>query len=79
MQSSNPGMARLTENLNLQRGLLRRLDDMGDIRIIQRTKVTFINKDNEKNGGWPLVHLDDQKILRARLLVGNCKIARTYN
>ncbi|KAF8909362.1 hypothetical protein CPB84DRAFT_1765951 [Gymnopilus junonius] len=63
----SPGMARLTENLNLQRGLLRH---MADIRIIPRTKVTSISKDNEESGGWPLVKLDDEKVLRARLLVG---------
>ena len=62
-------MARLTENLNLQRGLLRQLDSIPEVQIHQRTKVTSIETDISIRGGWPLIHLDNQKVLRARLLV----------
>jgi len=62
-------MARLTENLNLQRGLLRHLDSMPEIQIHQCTKVTSIETDALNRGEWPLIHLDNKKVLRARLLV----------
>jgi ubiquinone biosynthesis monooxygenase Coq6 len=62
-------MARLTENLNLQRGLLRQLDSIPEVQIHQRTKVTSIETDVSNRGGWPLIHLDNQKVLRARVLV----------
>jgi hypothetical protein len=61
-------MARLTENLNLQRGLLRHLDSISSINLHDNVKVTSISRE-EKDGGWPLVHLSDGRILRARLLV----------
>lgn len=61
-------MARLTENLNLQRALLRQLDSMPKVQIMQRTKVTSIDSDTEQ-GGWPLIRLDNNQTLRARLLV----------
>lgn len=61
-------MARLTENLNLQRGLLRHLDGIPEVQILDKTKVSSIVQDGS-NGDWPLVHLDNGKILRARLLV----------
>jgi 2-polyprenyl-6-methoxyphenol hydroxylase-like FAD-dependent oxidoreductase len=63
------GMARLTEILNLQRGLLRRLEDFPDIQLRERTKVKTIVRDSEERGGWPMVHLENGQILRARLLV----------
>ena len=62
-------MARLTENLNLQRGILRHLETIPEVRILENTKVTSINKDEAARGGWPLVHLDNDMVLRARLLV----------
>jgi len=64
------GMATLTENFNLQRALLCHLSDVSAVRILQRTKVTSIQSDEERHGSWPLVHLDNQQVLRARLLVG---------
>jgi ubiquinone biosynthesis monooxygenase Coq6 len=62
-------MARLTENFNLQRGLLRRLKDIPEVRLLQRTKVKSIVQDAGEHGQWPLVYLDDARVLRARLLV----------
>ncbi|KAH8116514.1 ubiquinone biosynthesis hydrox [Phellopilus nigrolimitatus] len=64
-----PHMSHMTENLNLQRALLRSLDSSGAVEIIDNTKVSGIVKDTER-GGWPLVHTSNGMILRARLLVG---------
>lgn len=62
-------MARLTEILNLQRGLLKRLEELPDIQLRDKTKVKTISQDVEERGGWPMVHLENGQILRARLLV----------
>lgn len=61
-------MARLTENLNLQRALLRSLADR-PVTLLDNTKVNAIERDEREKGGWPLVHTSDGLILRARLLV----------
>ncbi|KAF9531773.1 hypothetical protein CPB83DRAFT_761042 [Crepidotus variabilis] len=66
----NNGMATLTEILNLQRALLRHLDNLPNIQLLHRTKVTSITADSEDKGSWPLIHLDNNSTLRARLLVG---------
>lgn len=68
--SSEEGMAKLTENLNLQRGLLRHLDEIPGVHLLDKTKVQSILRDTEERGGWPMVHLDNGRVLRARLLVG---------
>jgi len=62
-------MATLTENFNLQRALLCHLSNVPAVRVLQQTKVTSIQSDGEQHGSWPLVHLDNQQVLRARLLV----------
>ncbi|KAJ6621397.1 ubiquinone biosynthesis hydrox [Mycena sp. CBHHK59/15] len=67
--SPGQGMARITENLNLQRGLLRHLSSFPEVEILDKTKVQSI-ENPEGLGGWPLVHLDDGRVLRSRLLVG---------
>ncbi|KAF9462894.1 ubiquinone biosynthesis hydrox [Collybia nuda] len=67
---SEDGMARLTEILNLQRGLLRRLEGFSNIKICDKMKVQTITRDSEERGGWPMVHLESSQVLRARLLVG---------
>ncbi|KAH6915856.1 COQ6 monooxygenase [Coprinopsis sp. MPI-PUGE-AT-0042] len=64
------GMSRLTENFNLQRGLLRHLESVPQVQLIQRTKVNSIVKPVGGNDNWPLVHLSDGRVLRSRLLVG---------
>ncbi|KJA28103.1 hypothetical protein HYPSUDRAFT_156490 [Hypholoma sublateritium FD-334 SS-4] len=69
-QASVPEMSRLIENFNLQRGLLRHLGSIPEVRILQRTKVVAIDQDSEARGGWPLIHLDNSQSIRARLLVG---------
>ncbi|KDQ51050.1 hypothetical protein JAAARDRAFT_140997 [Jaapia argillacea MUCL 33604] len=66
----SPQMARLTENLNLQRGLLRHLSASPGIQISDKVKVKAIESEVREGGGWPLIHLSDGRTLRARLLVG---------
>ncbi|KAF5383600.1 hypothetical protein D9615_003491 [Tricholomella constricta] len=70
LEKPHEGMARLTEILNLQRGLLRHLEELPDVQLIEKTKVKSILRDAEEQGGWPLVHLDNGRVLRARLLIG---------
>lgn len=61
-------MSRMTENLNLQRALLRRLTDSPTVKLIDKVKVQTIQREEREGGGWPLVHLSDGRVLRARLL-----------
>ncbi|KAI0369821.1 ubiquinone biosynthesis hydrox [Pilatotrama ljubarskyi] len=63
-------MARLTENLNLQRALLRHLTARPAVEVTDKVKVDSIQREDREGGGWPLVHLSDSRVLRARLLVG---------
>ncbi|EMD38819.1 hypothetical protein CERSUDRAFT_104141 [Gelatoporia subvermispora B] len=63
-------MARLTENLNLQRALLRHLASHPTIQLLDKVKLQSISCEEREGGGWPLVHLSDGRVLRARLLVG---------
>jgi len=61
-------MARLTENLNLQRALLRRLDEMRDqVAILDKTKVNGILRND--GASWPVLDLSDGSSIKARLLV----------
>ncbi|TFK29762.1 COQ6 monooxygenase [Coprinopsis marcescibilis] len=64
------GMSRLTENFNIQRGLLRHLEKLPQVQLIQRTKVQSISQGPSDEQGWPIVHLDNGTTLRSRLLVG---------
>ncbi|KAJ3971829.1 ubiquinone biosynthesis hydrox [Lentinula raphanica] len=66
---NHSGMARLTETLNLQRGLLRQLQSLPTVQILEKNKVQHITAD-ETPGGWPSVHLDSGRTLKARLIVG---------
>ncbi|KAG7093599.1 hypothetical protein E1B28_007265 [Marasmius oreades] len=68
LEHSEKGMARLTENLNLQRGLLRLLHKIQGVHIVDKSKVHSITSTGP--GTWPLVHLDNNQTLKARLLVG---------
>ena len=61
-------MARLTENLNLQRALLNRLDEMQDqVAILDKTKVSGIVRND--SGSWPVLGLSNGSSIKARLLV----------
>ncbi|KAJ7733227.1 ubiquinone biosynthesis hydrox [Mycena maculata] len=62
------GMARMTENLNLQRGLLRHLANIPQVQILDKSRVQSI--DLAEGSSWPLVRLDNGRVLRSRLLVG---------
>lgn len=62
-------MARLTETLNLQRGLLRYLREQPNVTLLDNTKVENIFEDDIPGGGWPMVQLSDGTVLRTRLLV----------
>lgn len=62
-------LARLTENLNLQRALLLRLGELSKhVSIIDSTKVEHIEA-AETGNSWPIVKLSNGDSLRARLLV----------
>ena len=63
-------MARMTENLNLQRAILRKLSDIPCVQVTQRVKVESIEREAGDANHWPLVHLSNGAVLRARLLVG---------
>ena len=66
IRSSTYEMARLTENLNLQRALLRRLDQIpGRVQLMDQVKVESISRGE----GWPVVNVSDGPSLRTRLLV----------
>jgi hypothetical protein len=67
-------MARLTETLNLQRGLLRRLRELPNVTLLDKTKVINIFEDDIPGGGWPIVQLSDGVALRSRLLVGSATV-----
>jgi ubiquinone biosynthesis monooxygenase Coq6 len=62
-------MAYLTENLNLQRALLRHISSLPTSRteLLDNTKVTSIQPSTDT---WPIVQLSSGRILRTRLLVG---------
>lgn len=63
-------MARLTENLNLQRGLLRRLDEMPkQVELMDKVRVEKIHR--EDAGSWLVVQLSNGTSIRARLLVSS--------
>ncbi|KAF8318658.1 ubiquinone biosynthesis hydrox [Clavulina sp. PMI_390] len=69
MDADVPQMARLTENLNLQRALLQRLDDMPEqVSLLDKTKVESISQPDST--AWPVVNLSDGSSLQTRLLVG---------
>lgn len=62
-------LSRLTENLNLQRALLRQLESSLTVEIVDKVKVESIATDDREGGAWPVLHLSDGRVIRARLLV----------
>lgn len=67
-------LASMTENLNLQRSLLRNLDEQNAVDIMDNTMVSGIETDTKSDdplggSGWPVVTTSTGKTLRARLLV----------
>jgi ubiquinone biosynthesis monooxygenase Coq6 len=67
--NTEANMARLAENLNLQRGFLRQLRSLPQVCLMDKTKVKSISQESSENGSWPLVHLENGSTLKARLLV----------
>jgi ubiquinone biosynthesis monooxygenase Coq6 len=67
-------MACLTETLNLQRGLFRRLRELPNVTLLDNSKVINIFEDDIPGGGWPIIKLSNGVVLRARLLVGSATV-----
>ncbi|KAI1105484.1 ubiquinone biosynthesis hydrox [Jackrogersella minutella] len=67
-------IAYMNENLNLTSGLLRRLDELGNVEVFDGAKVEGITFGEETEDldlrEWPVVQLAGGKKLAARLLVG---------
>ncbi|KAE9381801.1 ubiquinone biosynthesis hydrox [Stipitochalara longipes BDJ] len=67
-------IAFMNENLNLTSGLLKRLDELGGVEIMDRERVENIGfgEDSEEVdlSMWPVVELNGGRRLAARLLVG---------
>ena len=63
-----PEMSRMTENLNLQRGLLSRLSKIPEVQLLDDVRVITIENANGSND-WPLVRLSNGQTFRTRLLV----------
>jgi hypothetical protein len=62
-------MATMTENLNLQRALLRSLDSRPGLSIMDNMKVVEISSGDQAGDDWPTLLLSDGRRIRARLLV----------
>ncbi|CAE6426320.1 unnamed protein product [Rhizoctonia solani] len=63
-------MATMTENLNLQRGLLKRLESVPSVKLLDITKVEEIQNGSGDHNSWPVVNTSTGKSLRSRLLIG---------
>ncbi|KAI9684095.1 MAG: putative ubiquinone biosynthesis monooxygenase [Trizodia sp. TS-e1964] len=67
-------IACMVENLNLVSGLLRCLDDQGSLAIYDNCQIQDITSDaptqEQNEGSWPVLTLNNGKKLAARLLVG---------
>lgn len=77
-QPRSPGagkpIAYMTENLNLTSGLLKRLQELGNVDVFDKSKVESIGFGEETEElnlkEWPVVHLSGGQSLTTRLLVG---------
>ena len=66
-------IAYMTENLNLTSGLLKRIDELGGVEVLDGEKVDIALAVETKElnlSGWPLLSLSSGRKLAARLLVG---------
>ncbi|KAL2212680.1 ubiquinone biosynthesis hydrox [Sarocladium strictum] len=67
-------IAYMTENLNLTSGLMKRLQELGGVEIMDKSRVETIAYGEETENldlrEWPVVNLSGGRSLAARLLVG---------
>ncbi|OAA77967.1 ubiquinone biosynthesis monooxygenase COQ6 [Akanthomyces lecanii RCEF 1005] len=67
-------LAYMTENLNTTSGLMKRLNELGGVTMLDKSRVESITLGEETEdldlSGWPVVHLSGGQSLAARLLVG---------
>lgn len=67
-------IAYMNENLNLTSALLRRIDELGGVEVLDSQRVTGIELGGETEEvdlrSWPVVRTDSGRELAARLLVG---------
>ncbi|KAH7105941.1 ubiquinone biosynthesis hydrox [Auriculariales sp. MPI-PUGE-AT-0066] len=62
-------LSSVIEVLNIQQALLNTIRN-AQVDVLDKTKVQTITKDTDGEDAWPLVHLSDGRVLRARLLIG---------
>ncbi|GAO50735.1 hypothetical protein G7K_4856-t1 [Saitoella complicata NRRL Y-17804] len=69
-----PSIATIVETLNIQHALLNRIDELGGVDIIDKTKVVKIGHGEETGdldfSTWPQLELSNGRKLTARLLIG---------
>ncbi|KAH8814977.1 hypothetical protein F5884DRAFT_667868 [Xylogone sp. PMI_703] len=67
-------IAYMSENLNVTSALVKRIDELGGVEILDKTKVESIVLGEETEEvdlrGWPVVKVSSGRELTARLLVG---------
>ncbi|EJU03703.1 ubiquinone biosynthesis hydrox [Dacryopinax primogenitus] len=64
-------IATMVENLNIQRALLRTLEDKPDVNLLDNVKVLSITRNSaDETDDYPHLTLSDGRTLRARLLIG---------
>lgn len=67
-------IAYMNENLNLTSGLLKRIEELGGVEVLDKQRVKCITLGQESEdldlSSWPVVQLSNGRRLAARLLVG---------
>ncbi|KAG9128245.1 putative ubiquinone biosynthesis monooxygenase [Ceratobasidium sp. 392] len=61
-------MASMTENLNLQRGILKRLGELSSVELLDTVKVDSIEHGPGEGNNWPILKTSNGRSLRCRLL-----------
>jgi hypothetical protein len=70
----------MTENLNMQRALLRCIELGRTVTILDGTKVEKIESERDVLGSWQTLHLSNCMSLRTSLLVGmTLRVKRRLN
>lgn len=72
--STGKTIAYMNENLNLTKGLLKRIEELGGVEVFDNMRVENIELAKETESmdlsSWPVVELQGGKQLAARLLIG---------